>query len=149
MQVETLLQEKGLKAHFLPTTATLEQAIDEMSLRKVGALVVIEGEELVGILTEKDVLRCYLQNRNTDFSDIKIKSAMNDRLIIAQAEEHVSAAMAMMIEAGIRHLPVIKKRSLIGMLTISDLMEHQIGTLTAELHYLQDYILELQNADID
>jgi signal-transduction protein with cAMP-binding, CBS, and nucleotidyltransferase domain len=51
-----------------------------------------------------------------------------------------------MIQADIRHLPVVEDRRISGMLTISDLVKHQVGELTAELHYLQEYISDLQDA---
>ena len=149
MKVETLLQEKGLKIYSIPSTASVEDAIDEMAKNNISALVVMEGRRPVGIFAERDVLRCHLQDRTAAFSNIKVKAAMSDRLIVAETGDDISTAMAMMIKADIRHLPVIKNQSLIGMLTISDLVKHQIGTLTAELHYLQDYITDLQEADID
>ena len=54
--------------------------------------------------------------------------------------------MAMMIKADIRHLPVVEDRRIVSMLTISDLVKHHVGELTAELHYLQEYITDLQDA---
>ena len=78
-----------------------------------------------------------------------VEEAMTSKLIVAEPEEEVSAAMATMIKAGIRHLPVIENGRIIGMLTIGDLVEHQVGTLTAEIHYLQDYISDLHDADQD
>jgi signal-transduction protein with cAMP-binding, CBS, and nucleotidyltransferase domain len=51
-----------------------------------------------------------------------------------------------MIQADIRHLPVVKDQQIVSMLTISDLVKHHVGELTAELHYLQEYITDLQDA---
>jgi IMP dehydrogenase len=72
--------------------------------------------------------------------------AMTAKLIVAQPDDLVSSAMAMMIKADIRHLPVVENQRIACMLTISDLVKHHVGELTAELHYLQDYITDLQDA---
>lgn len=149
MLVKDLLLQKGFKIFSIQSAATVEDAIDDMSKHKASALIVMEENRPVGIFAERDVLRCHLQNRAADFSDINIVAAMSNKLIVAEAEDKISTAMAMMIKADIRHLPVIKNKVLIGMLTISDLVEYQIGTLTAELHYLQDYITDLQQAEQD
>jgi IMP dehydrogenase len=71
---------------------------------------------------------------------------MTDKLIVAQPDDLVSSAMAMMIKADIRHLPVVEDRQITAMLTISDLVKHHVGELTAELHYLQEYITDLHDA---
>ena len=149
MRVENLLAQKNREIVSIKSSATVEDAIDALTQKGVSALIVVENDQPVGIFAERDVLRCHLQNREVPFSEIHIKTAMSDQLIVAESQDEISAAMAMMIKADIRHLPVIKNKVLIGMLTISDLVEHQIGSLTAELHYLQDYITDLHEAELD
>lgn len=149
MHVEDLLARKGLEIVSIQSTASVENAIDTMSKYQASALIVMKDEQPLGIFAERDVLKCHLQNRTAAFSEINIKAAMSGRLIVAEAEDEISTAMAMMIKADIRHLPVIKNKVLIGMLTISDLVEYHIGNLTAELHYLQEYISDLQQAELD
>jgi len=149
MRVEDLLKKKGREIVSIHASATVEEAINDMAHKKVSALIVMEGDHPVGIFAERDVLRCHLQDREKAFTGISVREAMSGKLIVSESEDEVSAAMAMMIKADIRHLPVIKNKKLIGMLTISDLVEHQIGTLTAELHYLQEYITDLQDAELD
>lgn len=149
MRVEDLLKEKGREIISIDANATVEDAINDMAQKRVSALIVMEDDNPVGIFAERDVLRCHLRDREQLFTGISVREAMSGKLIVAESEDEISAAMAMMIKADIRHLPVIKNKVLIGMLTISDLVEHQIGTLTAELHYLQDYITDLHDAELD
>lgn len=149
MHVEDLLARKGLEIVSIQSSASVENAIDKMSKYRVSALIVMKDVQPLGIFAERDVLKCHLQDREAAFSEINIKAAMSGRLIVAKADDKISTAMAMMIKADIRHLPVIKNKVLIGMLTISDLVEYHIGNLTAELHYLQEYISDLQQAELD
>jgi len=149
MCVEDLLKKKGREIVSIHAGATVEDAINDMAQKKVSALIVMEGNIPVGIFAERDVLRCHLRDRDKPFTNISVREAMSGKLIVSESEDEISAAMAMMIKADIRHLPVIKNKELIGMLTISDLVEHQIGTLTAELHYLQEYITDLHDAELD
>ncbi len=149
MRVEELLKKKGRKIVSIHPDASVEDAIDAMATQKVGALIVMDGEIPVGIFAERDVLRSYLRHRDGSFAAVGVREAMSSELIVAESADEINRAMAMMIKAGIRHLPVIKNRKLIGMLSIGDLVEHHIGTLTAELHYLQEYISDLHNAGLD
>ena len=149
MHVEDLLKEKGREIISIDANATVEDAINDMAQKRVSALIVMEDDNPVGIFAERDVLRCHLRDRKKLFTGISVKEAMSGKLIVAESEDEISAAMAMMIKADIRHLPVIINKELIGMLTISDLVEHQIGTLTAELQYLQEYITDMHDAELD
>jgi IMP dehydrogenase len=117
-----------------------------MTEQRTSALIVMDGETPVGIFTERDVLRCHVTWRHRLFREMPLAEAMTDKLIVAQPDDLVSSAMAMMIKADIRHLPVVEERRITGMLTISDLVKHHVGELTAELHYLQEYITDLQDA---
>jgi IMP dehydrogenase len=117
-----------------------------MTEQQTSALIIMDGETPVGIFTERDVLRCHVAWRHRLFRDMPLAEAMTNKLIVAQPEDLASSAMAMMIKADIRHLPVVKDQQIVSMLTISDLVKHHVGELTAELHYLQEYITDLQDA---
>ena len=149
MRLEQLLAEKGRGIVRVADTQSVAQAIEKMVAEQSSALIVTRGDQPVGIFAERDVLRCHLSYPERPLSAIRLSEAMSGKLIVAEAGDEVRTAMAMMIKADIRHLPVIKDNALVGMLTISDLVEHQIGTLEAELHYLQDYICDLQDARED
>lgn len=146
MRVRDVIKQKRCKVHPISVELTAEDAIVQMTEQQTSALIVMDGETPVGIFTERDVLRCHVAWRNRLFREMPLKEAMTGKLIVAQPEDLVSSAMAMMIKADIRHLPVVEDQRLACMLTISDLVKHHVGELTAELHYLQDYITDLQDA---
>ncbi|WP_319407552.1 CBS domain-containing protein [uncultured Desulfosarcina sp.] len=146
MRVQDVIKKKRHVVHTIPAQRTVEDAIVQMTERRTSALIVMDGEQPAGIFTERDVLRCHVAWRHRLFREMPLSEAMTDKLIVAQPDDLVSSAMAMMIKADIRHLPVVEDQRISLMLTISDLVKHHVGELTAELHYLQEYITDLQDA---
>jgi CBS domain-containing protein len=146
MRVLDVMKQIQRVVHTIAAQATVEDAIVRMTERQTSALIVTDGQTPVGIFTERDVLRCHVAWRRRLFRDMLLTEAMTHNLIVAQPDDLVSSAMAMMIQADIRHLPVVEDQRIAAMLTISDLVKHHVGQLTAELHYLQEYITDLQDA---
>jgi CBS domain-containing protein len=146
MRVQDVINQRRRKVHTIPAAHTAEDAIVQMTQRQTSAIIVMDGQTPVGIFTERDVLRCHVTWRHRRFREMPLEEAMSDHLIVARPDDLVSSAMAMMIKADIRHLPVVENRQITAMLTISDLVKHHVGELTAELHYLQEYITDLQDA---
>lgn len=146
MRLQDVMKQQRQAVHTISATKTVADAIARMIEQHISALVVLEGEVPVGIFSERDVLCCHVARPESHFREIPLKGAMTEKLIVARPDDRVSSAMAMMIQADIRHLPVVDAQRIIGMLSISDLVKHHVGQLTAELHYLQEYITDLQDA---
>jgi IMP dehydrogenase len=146
MRVHNVIKQKRRTVHTISVQRTVEDAIVQMTESQTSALIVMDEDTPVGIFTERDVLRCHVAWRQRLFREMPLSEAMTENLIVAQPDDLVSSAMAMMIKADIRHLPVVEDQRIAAMLTISDLVKHHVGELTAELHYLQDYITDLQDA---
>lgn len=146
MHVRDVMKKKSRVIHSIAVQRTAEDAIVRMTEQQASALIVMDKETPVGIFTERDVLRCHVSWRHRLFREMPLSEAMTQKLIVAQPDDLVSSAMAMMIKADIRHLPVVENKQVTGMLAISDLVKHHVGELTAELHYLQEYITDLQDA---
>jgi len=149
MKVHDLLREKARPVHTIAGNQSVGDAVNLMSGKKVSALIVTENDQPVGIFAERDLFRYYLRHKTTALSDIALQNAMTVKLIIAEPEDDLSRALAIMIKADIKHLPVIKDRKLIGMLTLNDLIQHQIDLLTDEIRQLKEYIDDLHEAGRD
>ena len=149
MNVKDLLEDSASHFHAIEQDQTVEQALKQMSGYNVSALVVMAGEVSAGIFTERDLLRCHIIFPNKDIKDIRVKEVMTSKLIIAKPEDTIEDAMGMMIQAKIRHLPVVSDGQIKGMLCLEDLVKKHVGVLTQELHYLKDYISDLQDAAHD
>lgn len=152
MSLEALWREKerGTMASCDDRTPVAE-ALGRMADNPVRALIVVsrEGGRPLGIFTSTDLLRCHVTRPSTPLARIGLADVMSHPLIVAQSNERVQDALALMINADIRHLPIIKDDALMGVLTLKDLAEHHTGALKAEIDHLQDYIHTLQEAARD
>ena len=129
--------------------ASVEEALGFLNENKVSALMVMAGDNPCGIFTERDLVRCHMAFPGELAVNIKVERVMTRDLVVAQSGDSVEDAMAMMIKAGIRHLPVIENGHLCAMFSLEDLVKSHVGTLTQELHYLKEYISDLQDAAYD
>ena len=140
MKVKNLLDSKGKDVVSIDVKSSVEDAITKMNSRKISAILVTEGEKTVGLFTERDVVRCYMAAGGKSFREVIMKDAMTTNLIVAEQNDDVCEIMSVMIEKNIRHLPVVEKDKVIGMLSIRDIVQTQVHKLTSEIHYLKDYI---------
>ena len=124
MDVKGLLEKNRGIVFSIDSTRTVEDAIREMSSHKVSAMLVTEGDNTVGIFTERDVVRCYTNSNGKNFSEIIIQDAMTKDVIFAEPDEDMSSIMSVMVEKNIRHLPVIQKGVVVGMLSIRDIVQN-------------------------
>lgn len=141
MKVKNLLESKGKDVVSIDAASSVEDAIRVMNSRKISAVMVTDHCDNVGIFTERDVVRCYVSKEGgKKFREIPVKDAMTKDLIVARMDDDLNDVMAVMVEKNIRHLPVIDGKDVIGMLSIRDIVQTQVGTLHSEIHYLKDYI---------
>lgn len=140
MLIAHVLRDKGGVVHTLPADATLEQAAQELNLRKVGALVVLDAEGgLVGVFSERDLVR-ELARRGADALANPVGGAMTRQVVTAQADETIDECLARMTDRRVRHLPVVDEHRLIGIVSIGDLVKHRIAAVEAEAAAMQAYI---------
>ena len=139
MKVRDLLDSKGKDIVSIDVNSSVDDAIRSMNARKISAIMVTEQGKTVGIFTERDVVRSYILGRKS-FKDAKVRDAMVTNLIVAVPDDELADISSIMVEKNIRHLPVLDNGRVIGMLSIRDIIQTQVKKLTADLHYLRDYI---------
>jgi len=149
MKVQDLLQLKSRPVYTLSSDQSVDDAINLMTAKKVSALIITEAGRPIGIFAERDVFRAHIKDKTAAFSDMRLKDAMSPKLLVAKTEDEVSRVMSLMIQADIKHMPVIAENKIVGILTLHDLIEHQFDTLTDELHHLREYIEDLHHAGQD
>jgi len=140
MKVRQLLGSKGREVVTSEADNSVEDAIRSMQGRNISARVVADHGKPVGIFTERDVLRCYIATGGKSFREVPLRTAMTGNLVVAELDDDLNEIMAVMTDRNIRHLPVVDKGALIGMLSIRDVIQSQVQKLTSEIHYLKDYI---------
>lgn len=137
--VSQLLQMKGTQIYAVAPQDSVYEAVRRMSEYGVGALIVLDGEALTGIVSERDYARKVVlqgrQSKETPVADIMTRSVYT-----ATPTQTVRDCMKLMTERKIRHLPVVDGGRVIGMLSIGDLVKQIITTQQAQIEQLQNYI---------
>lgn len=140
MKVHSLIKKKGFEVIAISGSSTVAEAINKMVERNIGAILVTGEGGTTGLFTERDVLKCWAKGSFKNLSDTPVKDVMTKDLIVVQVEDEVSYAMSVMIQKGIRHLPVLDKGALLSVLSIRDVVGAQVSSLEAEVHYLKEFI---------
>jgi CBS domain-containing protein len=140
MLIAHVLRDKGGAVHTLQAEATLAQAAHELDTRRVGALVVLDGEgAILGVFSERDLVREIARNGAAAL-DQEVGHAMTRSVITAHEDESIDACLARMTDRRVRHLPVIVETRIIGIVSIGDLVKHRIAAVEAESAAMQAYI---------
>ena len=138
-KVADVLKEKGKKVFTVDRNTTVLEAIKKMSDNNVSGLVVLDGQEIAGIITERDYLRkVILQGKASNTT--MVEEIMTDKVICATPDLSVEECMGMMVEKSCRHLPVMDDGSLVGVVSILDLTRQLTKEQKTTIKYLQDYI---------
>jgi len=119
--------------------ATVFDAVKVMVEANVGALLVSDGDETVGIFTERDYLRRIAVEGRRSRTTL-VRDVMSAPVICVTPETSVDESMALMTDRRIRHAPVIDGGTLVGMISIGDLVKFQSAQQSFEIKYLKDYI---------
>jgi CBS domain-containing protein len=138
--VRHILDQKGNNIWSIHPDATVFDAIAKMAEKDVGSLIVMDGDEIVGIITERHYARNVVLKGKTS-PTTKIRDIMERHVIFATPEQSVEQCMAIMSEKRIRHLPVLHGKQVIGIISIGDLVKSIIGdqefTIEQLVHYIQ------------
>ena len=138
--VKHLLEGKGSAIHAIEPDKPVLDAIRLMADKYIGALLVMRGDELVGIVSERDYARkVILKGRSS--ADTPVSDIMTAPVISVAPGDSAHRCMRLMTERRIRHLPVVEDNRVVGMLSIGDLVKAVIDEQAAELEQLQRYIV--------
>ena len=137
--VKAVLAEKGREVYRIEPAATVFEAIERMVERECGALLVMRADDIVGIITERDYLRnIALKGRSSKTT--AVREIMNSSVIIIECDTEVDEALALMTDQRIRHLPVVSKGRLEGLISIGDLVKYKTKEQAFQINYLKEYI---------
>ncbi len=139
MKVRELLSIKGLECFSINSSDNLQAAAKQMAECNIGALLVMDRGSLVGIVTERDIVKNSAHEQK-GLKDVAIKDAMSANLLVVKPGDDLDYVMAIMIQNNIRHLPVIEESGLLGLLSMRDVVRVLVKNLKAENHYLKDFI---------
>jgi CBS domain-containing protein len=137
--IDAILNQKSGDVWSVAPDATVYDAVATMAEKNVGALVVMEGDQLVGIISERDYTRKVML-RGKRSRETQVHEIMSTELTTVNPKESVDDCLRFMTEKRVRHLPVVDEGRLRGVLSIGDLVKHVISVQSATLDHLERYI---------
>ena len=138
-RVREILSKKGAVVHSVTPTTSVADAVRRMNEAGVGAVLVMMREEVVGILSERDVL-VRVVDALRDPLATSVEEVMSTRLVTIGPDAMVQEGMRVMTEKRVRHLPVMEARKLMGIISIGDLTKAVVEDLQEEVVQLETYI---------
>ena len=139
VSVRQLLNRKGTEVLSISPQATVRDALTLMAKREVGALLVMEGGELSGIISERDYARKVILMGRTS-KDTRVGEIMSTDPTTVSLEQTVTDCMELMTEGRIRHLPVVDGGRVVGVISIGDVVKAVISTQASMIEHLEGYI---------
>ena len=139
MLVAEILKGKGEAVFTLSPDAPLIEACAELDRRRIGALIVLEGDMVLGVLSERDIVQA-ISRDGPDALSRSVSHYMTTDVIFAKPAESVAVLMARMTDRRVRHLPVLRDSRLAGVVSIGDVVKCQIAEATQEAESLRTYI---------
>jgi len=137
--IGSVLAHKGFQALQVESEATVYEAVKQMAAHQVGSLLVTEDGQLVGMITERDYARkvALMGKRSTE---IQVRDIMSSPVIFVGPDHTVDQCMALMTENRIRHLPVLQGDTIMGLISIGDLVKWIISAQNGTIRLLESYI---------
>lgn len=139
MLVSQILKAKGDRVFSAAPDETLGDVAGRLHDERVGALLVLEGETVVGVISERDVVTALARNAGAAMS-VPVRDCMTADVVFAQPSETVDLLLARMTDRRVRHLPVVHEGRLCGVVSIGDLVKHKISEVEDEARTLKAYI---------
>ncbi len=137
--VKQLLDAKGRTIWSAAPTASVFEALQQMAEHNVGALIVMNGKALAGIFSERDYARkVALVGKSS--RELKVSDIMSPQVITVTPAQSIEECMQLMTDRRIRHLPVLEEGSVVGLVSIGDIVRSIIEDQRSTIHHLEDYI---------
>jgi CBS domain-containing protein len=137
--ISAILSQKSAEIFSISPNATVFEAVEMMANKNVGALLVIEEDKLVGLISERDYTRKVML-RGKRSRDTKVSEIMSSNLTVIPPNEPVEQCLRLMTEKRFRHLPVVEGDKVLGVISIGDLVKWVISCQSATIAHLESYI---------
>ena len=137
--IDEILHQKRSELYTISPDATVFDAIELMADKNIGALIVMSGNRLVGVVSERDYTRkVILKGRSSDST--RVEEIMTANVVVVNPRTRARDCMALMTEKNIRHLPVVDEGRVIGMVSIRDIVSDIIADQDFTIEQLEHYI---------
>jgi CBS domain-containing protein len=137
--INEIIDYKGAAVWTISPEATVFEAIQMMSDKNVGAILVMEKEKLIGIISERDYTRKVVLKGKSS-KELKVREIIPDRVLSVSPAHTIEECMRLMTEKRVRHLPVLNHDKLVGVVSIGDLVNWIISAQSTTIRQLETYI---------
>lgn len=139
MTIHAILADKGSDVATIGPDERMSQAVAKLGEKRIGAMPVVEGRQVLGIISERDVIYCLREN-GAACLDWPVSRVMTSPAVTVDTSTRVLSALAMMTKRRIRHLPVVSGGDLIGIVSIGDLVKYRMERIEEEAEAMRAYI---------
>ncbi len=139
MTVARILANKGRSVATVPPRATLRDVVDVLAARHIGALVIADAGAMVGIVSERDVVRA-VARRGVDALEDPVSDHMTRDVVTASEADSVIHVVQTMSAGKFRHMPVVQGGALVGLVSIGDAIKYRLEQMESEQTALREYI---------
>ena len=139
MTIAAILGDKGREVVTVEATTTVRDAVALLAEKRIGAVPVLEGDKVAGIMSERDIIYC-LKSDGAAILDWPVSRVMTAPAITIERHIPVLAALSQMTKRRIRHLPVVEDERLIGFVSIGDLVAYRLSQIEQEAEAMRAYI---------
>jgi CBS domain-containing protein len=139
MSIAAVLRDKGSGVETIAAEDLISDVVARLGEKRIGALPVIAAGRIGGIISERDIIYC-LRQHGADVLGWPVGRVMTSPAITASADTPVLAALALMTQRRIRHLPIVDGDAILGIVSIGDLVKHRMERIEAEADAMRTYI---------
>jgi CBS domain-containing protein len=137
--VHDLLRIKGDQVWTISPYASVLETLKLMAEKDIGALLVVDADEIVGVISERDLVRSFAKTE-TCFLDLEIQNYMTRGVITINPSQSIDECMQLMTKEKIRHLPVVENQKLVGLISMRDVVKEILSSKESTITSLEDYI---------
>jgi CBS domain-containing protein len=137
MKVESILNAKGSEVKIVGPAATLVTAAQRLRMERIGALIVLENNRILGIVSERDIVHAFAAD-SAKAADIEVADVMIRNVISCSSDDSLTRVLGLMTRHRVRHLPVVRDGQLRGLISIGDVVKRRLDELEMEADVLRD-----------
>jgi len=138
MLIRDILKKKGSKTITTSKETKIVDIAHILTKEKIGAIIIIEKEKVIGILSERDIVRAFTQKKSV--RNTQVHELMTKNVITCSLEDNNEDLLTLMVAKKFRHLPVLEKNKLVGIVSIGDLVKDRTKRLKKEIDQLKTYV---------
>ena len=140
MHVQAIIGNKGSQIVSIGSQATILEACRLLAEHRIGAVLILDGERVAGVFSERDVVRALAQHGESALQ-IPLTEVMSRNVLTCKPEDSIDDVMAVMTARRVRHLPVLADGKLAGIVSIGDVVKHRLDEAALEVDSLREYVL--------